>query len=356
MTLSDALGLFYAIIILIPVTYLFFRMLFGCRVVEHETRMIVERFGKFNRVCKPGLTYVVPFAERTRSIKWRSTFPRMVVSAYGRRQVAEVQQITTDRIDLRINVMDFPTQPIITRDNVEINVHPMILYKLIDPMRVAYETFDLAHAVEKLVQTNLRAIIGDMGMDDTLASREEINRSLKTKIKKVCHNWGMDVQAVELLEISPSEAVQKSMHQQLIAERTRRADIVSADGTRLQKKMGAEGQCEMKKSISKGTQRQTEIIAKGESDARKLIADANAKALGIVGEAVLEHGVTPTQYMIAINYIETFRNIISFAKTRKVYFPYERWVVLLLLFVGVGCVVGGGVACCSLWGVLTLVA
>jgi len=329
--LANAVGLFFAVIILIPLAFILYSLLTGCRVVEHETRMIVERFGKFNRVCKPGLTYVVPFAERTRSIKWRSTFPRMVRQNYGGRQgmvqVAEVQQITTDRIDLRINVMDFPTQPIITRDNVEINVHPMILYRLINPMRVAYETYDLAHAVEKLVQTNLRAIIGDMGMDDTLASREEINRSLKTKIKKICHNWGLEVHAVELLEISPSQAVQTAMHQQLIAERTRRADIVSADGERLKKKMGAEGQCEMKKSISKGTQRQTEIIAKGESDARKLIADANAKALGIVGEAVSEHGVTPTQYMIAINYIETFRNIVSYAKTRKVYFPYESDIV-----------------------------
>jgi regulator of protease activity HflC (stomatin/prohibitin superfamily) len=327
--LGNAVGLFFAILILIPLVFVLFALLTGCRVVEHETRMIVERFGKFNRVCKPGLTYVVPFAERTRSIKWRSTFPRMVRQGYngGLRQISEIQQITTDRIDLRINVMDFPTQPIITRDNVEINVHPMILYRLIDPMRVAYETYDLAHAVEKLVQTNLRAIIGDMGMDDTLASREEINRSLKTKIKKVCHNWGLDVQGVELLEISPSQDVQTAMHQQLIAERTRRADIVSADGERLKKKMGAEGQCEMKKSISKGTQRQTEIIAKGESDARKLIADANAKALGIVGEAVQEHGVTPTQYMIAINYIESFRNIVSYAKTRKVYFPYEADIV-----------------------------
>ena len=325
--LGNALGVFFAVIFLVPLVCRLHRLLTGCRVVEHETRMIVERFGRFNRVCKPGLTYVVPFAERTREIKWRSTFPRVVRTYQGTQMVTEVVQVMTDRIDLRFNVMDFPTQPIITRDNVEIYVHPMILYRLIDPMRVAYEVYDLAHAVEKLVQTNLRAIIGDMGMDDTLASREEINRSLKTKIKKVCHNWGLDVHGVELLEISPSQDVQNAMHMQLIAERTRRADIVSADGERLRKKMGAEGQCEMKKSISQGTQRQTEILAKGESDARKLIADANAKALGIVGDAVREYGVAPTQYMIAINYIETFRNIVSYAKTRKVYFPYESDMV-----------------------------
>merc|ERR1711871_1444777 len=182
--LGNALLIFFAVLILIPVVVALFALLGGCRVVEEETRMIVERWGKFSRVCKPGLNYVVPFAERTRKIKWRSTFPRIVRSGYNTtKQVSEVKQVTTDRIDLRMNVMDFPTQPIITRDNVEIQVHPMILYKLVDPMRVAYETFDLSHAVEKLVQTNLRAIIGDMGMDDTLASREEINRSLKTKKK-----------------------------------------------------------------------------------------------------------------------------------------------------------------------------
>jgi regulator of protease activity HflC (stomatin/prohibitin superfamily) len=400
--LGNALLIFYAVLVLVPVVVVLVALFTGCRVVEEETRMIVERWGKvraqirkpvlwlhrvlscrrggafshaaiflslffslflslflsfffslplspslllpfllrclshvcvlsfsqFSRVCKPGLTYVVPFAERTRKIKWRSTFPRIVRSGYNStKQVSEVRQTTTDRIDLRTNVMDFPTQPIITRDNVEIQVHPMILYKLVDPMRVAYETYDLSHAVEKLVQTNLRAIIGDMGMDDTLASREEINRSLKTKIKKICYNWGLEVQGVELLEISPSHEVQTAMHQQLIAERNRRAKIVAADGSRLQKKMGAEGLCESKKAISKGTQLQTEIIAKGESDARKLIADANSKALKIVGEVVRKYDVLPTQYMIAVKYIETFEKIVTYAKKRHVYFPFESDIV-----------------------------
>lgn len=326
--LGNAVLTFYGILLLIPVVVFLILMVAGCRVVEEETRMIVERWGKFHRVCMPGFNYVVPVAERTREIKWRSTFPRVVRSGYNTtKQVSEVKQITTDRIDLRCNVMDFPTQPIITRDNVEIQVHPMILYKLVDPMRVAYETYDLSHAVEKLVQTNLRAIIGDMGMDDTLASREEINRSLKTKIKKTCHNWGLEVQGVELLEISPSREVQKSMHMQLIAERNRRALIVAADGSRLQKKMGAEGNCESKKAISKGTQRKTEIIAKGKSDARKLIADANAKAIKIVGDVVSKHGKMATQYMVALKYIETFENIVTYAKRRHVYFPFESDLV-----------------------------
>lgn len=252
-------------------------------------------------------------------------YPRVTQqhSSRGYQQQPTVQQVETYRIDLRKNVMDFPTQPIITRDNVEIQVHPMILYRLIDPMRVAYETYDLSHAVEKLVQTNLRAIVGDMGMDDTLASREEINRSLKIKIQKICHNWGLAVEAVELLEITPSHSVQGAMNKQLIAERERRAMIVTADGDRLQKRLDALGQCEAKKAISKGTQRTKEIIAKGKSDARKTIAQAEAKALQIVGDAVQEFGVSPSQYLIALRYIETFQKVCQWAHSRRIFFPYQ---------------------------------
>ena len=114
-------------------------------------------------------------------------------------------------------MLDFPTQAIITRDNVEINVHPMLLYRIVNPLRAVYETYDLCHAVEKLVQTTLRAIIGDMGLDDTLASREEINRSLSHKIHNVCLNWGISITKVELLEITPTNTVQAAMHQQLAA-------------------------------------------------------------------------------------------------------------------------------------------
>ena len=329
LTMDAALGLFFLIFCAIPIFVLLFLTLTGCRVVEQETRILVERCGKFHRVCKPGLSYIIPILERTRRIKWRTSYPRIERIGYsGRiRQVAEVQQIDTDRIDLRQNVMDFPSQPIITRDNVEIQVHPMILYKLVNPMRVAYETYDLSHAVEKLVQTNLRSIIGDMGMDDTLASREEINRALKTKIEKICLNWGLAVLAVELLEIVPSHEVQQAMHQQLIAERTRRADIVSADGSRLQKKLTAEGMCERMKALSKGTQRKTEILAKGESDSRKLIADANAKALGLIGDAVAEYGASATHYNMALMYLETLDKICSYAKEREVYFPFDVDIV-----------------------------
>merc|ERR1711998_424002 len=129
-------------------------------------------------------------------------------------------------------------------------------------------------AVEKIVQTTLRAIIGDMGMDDTLASREEINRALKTRIQKIVKNWGMLIIRVELLEITPTSTVQAAMNKQLLAERERRALIVSSDGYRLQTKMVAEGNCESVKALSTGEMQVRSLTAKGESEARVIVENA----------------------------------------------------------------------------------
>merc|ERR1719313_676127 len=100
-----------------------------------------------------------------------------------------------------------------------IQVHPMVLYRAMDAVRASYETYDVSHCVEKLVQTTLRSIIGDMGLDDALASREEINRQMSQKIGKVCYNWGVKITRVDILEIVPTPTVQNAMHQQLAAER-----------------------------------------------------------------------------------------------------------------------------------------
>ena len=221
--------------------------------------------------------------------------------------------------------MDFPSQPIITRDNVEITVHPS-WYKLIKPMRVVYETFDISHAVEKIVQTTLRAII-DMGMDDTLASREEINRALKTRIQKIVRNWGMLIIRVELLEITPTASVQQAMNKQLIAERERRALVVKSDGYRLQTKMVAEGNCESVKAISTGEMQVRSLTAKGQSEAKTIIAEAEGKSISIISEALKDFDVDVSQYIVGLRYIETFKVIAQKASQRTVFLPYESDVV-----------------------------
>ena len=132
-------------------------------------------------------------------------------------------------MNLRQTIFDLPLQSIITRDNVEITVHPMMVIQITDPVRVAYEvvvgsgvhsqTYDLIEAVERLVQTSLRSVIGDMGLDDTLASREEIEKLVSNKVCKVCQDWGLTISGVDLLEIDPTDTIQAAMHEQIRAER-----------------------------------------------------------------------------------------------------------------------------------------
>lgn len=230
-------------------------------------------------------------------------------------------------IDLRENLMDFPQQPVITRDNVEIKVHPMVLYRLFDPVRVAYETFDLAHAIEKLVQTSLRSVIGDMGLDDTLASREEIQRLLMYKIRKTCQNWGCFIVSVELLEIIVPHAVQEAMHKQLTAERVRRANVVTAEGKREKMKTEAEGLCQSQIALASGASEVAIQRHTGLSQSRKIIAKAEAEAVRIVAKELAPVGVSPTQYLIGMRYIDVFTEICKSANSRRIYFPFETNVV-----------------------------
>jgi regulator of protease activity HflC (stomatin/prohibitin superfamily) len=231
-------------------------------------------------------------------------------------------------IDLRERLLDFPHQSVITRDNVEIRVHPMALYRLVDPVKVAYEVYDLTHAVEKLVQTTLRSIIGDMGLDDTLASREEINKRLAQKVKHVCHNWGCELTRVELLEIAPASAsIESAMHQQLQAERVRRSNVKRSDGLRIMLKTHAEGDMSAVVAISKGQMEVKKIKAKAEADSKLLVAKAEADSLEDVGSALADFGLDPSDYMCACKYVEAFQGIAAGAKKRTMFVPYETGVV-----------------------------
>jgi len=242
---------------------------------------------------------------------------------FQQNQQVTISETKSTRIDLREQVMDFPLQQIITRDNVEIEVHPMLIFMISDPVRAVYEVYDLAHAVEKLLQTALRSVIGDMGLDDTLASREEINRTVSQKISRVFQNWGFTLLKVEILEILPTRTIQEAMHKQIAAERLRRAAIVTSDGYREQIKTEAEGECQSVISISKGEQQVEIIRAKAESDAKVIIAKAEAESINIIANSLKEFKINATQYLIGIKFIETLTSMSLFAKRRLIYFPYE---------------------------------
>jgi len=294
--------------------------------VEQGTAMVIESWGKFSRKLDPGFYVLRPFVEKARVFTWREYHVNHFLE-YGynfqQKQTVKILQTKTTRIDLREQVMDFPLQQIITRDNVEIEVHPMLIYMISDPVRAVYEVYDLAHAVEKLLQTSLRSVIGDMGLDDTLASREEINRTVSQKVSRVFQNWGFTLLKVEILEILPTRTIQEAMHKQIAAERLRRAAIVTADGFREQIKTEAEGECQSVISISKGEQQVEIIKAKAESDSRVLIAKAEAEAINIISKSLKDFKLNATQYLIGIKFIETLTGLSLNSTKRLFYFPYE---------------------------------
>lgn len=332
LSLGTYFGIYAVVLLSIPLLIVvvgFF--LYSIWIIEQGTAVVIERYGRFrtilwhnNGYLGTGLHLTVPFVDSPRHVTWRLS--DIALSRNGKMKVS-VRETRSTRMDLRENLMDFPQQPVITRDNVEIKVHPMILYKLFDPVRVAYETFDLAHAVEKLVQTALRSVIGDMALDDTLASRVEIQRLLMFKIRKTCQNWGCLVMSVELLEIIVPNTVQKAMHQQLTAERERRAKVVTAEGEREKMKTEAEGFCQSQIALASGAAEVQIQRSMGLAQSRVIIAKAEAEAVRTVAKELSPVGINPTQYLIGMRYIDVFRDICKFATSRHVYFPFEANII-----------------------------
>ncbi|KAJ4457656.1 putative band 7/Mec-2 family protein [Paratrimastix pyriformis] len=268
-------------------------------VVHQGEAMIVERFGKFHAKLEGGIHCLIPGMDQRRTLVWRYTESDLnfdYVSGGYRPQVTLVEK-HIDRIDLRDSLVDLPFQSIITRDNVQIEVHPMMVYRIHDPVRAAYEVFDLFNAVERIVQTTLRSIIGDMGLDDTLASREEINKLITQKIHNILWNWGLQLLKFEILEINPPHHPQ------------------------------AEGQCQAQIAVSKGQQQVKIIAARALAESKVLIAKAEADSVRIVGEALREYGVDPVQYLCALKYIDAFSDVATRAAQRHIYFPFNTGVV-----------------------------
>lgn len=285
------------------------------RIVEKGTSLIIERNGKFHRRLDAGIYFLLPWIDRPRPIIHRTYDQR---TGHGSQSAIEI-------IDLREAIMDFPVQDIITRDNVEIKVHPMLLYRIVDPVRAVYEVYDLPLAVEKLVQTTLRSIIGDMGLDDTLASREEINRALQQKISRVFLNWGFKISKVDILEINPATtSIQAAMDKQLCAERLRRASVLASEGIRDKLRTEAEGNAGALIAKSKGEQQVMVINSKAAADAKLLKANAEAEAIRIIAAALTGFDVDSARYIISLKYIEALKTVSLKAKARYLYIPLEH--------------------------------
>jgi len=299
----------FIIIAIVLVVVLTFSM--GVRIVPEAKAMIIERLGKYNKTLSSGINLVVPFLDKVKTV------PELKAQATkGSNYMTQMVISNTKFIDLREQVLDYPKQNVITKDNVTVEIDAVIYFQVIDPKRSIYEIVNYPIAIEKLTQTTLRNVIGELELDETLTSRDTINNKLQVILDEATDKWGIKVNRVELQDIIPPEDIKKQMEKQMGAEREKRASILYAEGQKRSAILQAEG---VKESLINR--------AEGDKQAAILRAEGEAKAISAVRNA-LETQDNYVQYLIAMKYIETFKDMASGKDSKLVYMPYEASGVL----------------------------
>lgn len=283
------------------------------KIIGQAEVIVVERLGRFHRVARSGLNLLLPFIERPRHLDVR----------YSETDVTGLRRITsgsTSRIDLREQVLNFPSQPVITKDNVTIDIDAVLYYRIADPQKAAYSVQNLPYALETLTKTTLRQIVGEMELDSTLASREMINKRMREVIEEASIGWGVDVTRVELQAIEPPHDIQQAMELQMRAERERRAAVTNAEAGKRAAILEAEGVRESQIRRAEGEREASILRAQGQAEARLTTAQAEAEALQRIA-ASLPDGQA-AMYLLGQKYLEALPAITQ-GKGSTVFLPVE---------------------------------
>lgn len=303
------------ILALIAVFFVVF-VAMGLKIVRQSEIIIIERLGKYNRTLSSGINVIIPLFDQARELAWRFTLE----SPDGRRVTRFVNKT---RVDLRETVFDFPRQNVITKDNVGVEINAMLYFQILDPIKAVYEIQNLPDAIEKLTQTTLRNIIGELELDETLTSRDTINTKLRIILDDATNKWGVKVNRVELQDINPPHDIKQAMEKQMRAERDRRAAILEAEGEKRAAILKSEGAKESAINRAEGEKRSAILYAEGDAEARITVAKAEADALKTITDAITSEGGDPVNYMVALKYIEAFEKMVSGKDNKVVYLPYE---------------------------------
>ena len=290
----------------------------GLRIVKQSEAMVVERLGKYHKTLAAGINIIIPIIDKPRSVQWR--YPAEDIN--GR---LLIKYKFRERVDLRETVFDFPKQSVITKDNVVTEINAMIYFQITDPVKSVYEINNLPNAIEKLTQTTLRNVIGELDLDDCLTSRDTINNKLRNILDDATNKWGVKVNRVELQDINPPQDIKEAMEKQMRAERNRRAQIIEAEGTKKAAILEAEGRKGADINEAEGARQAKILQAEGEAEARIKVAEAEAEAIRKITVAVAETKADPTQYLIAVKYIDTIEQVLKDggAGQKTVFMPYE---------------------------------
>ncbi len=248
------------------------------RIVPQARAGIVERFGRYHRTLHAGLNIVVPFIDRLRPL-----------------------------IDLREQVVSFPPQPVITKDNLVVGIDTVIYFQVTDPKAATYEIANYVAAVEQLTVTTLRNVVGGMDLDMTLTSRDKINGELRKELDEATGRWGLRVSRVELKAIEPPASIQDSMEKQMRADRDKRAAILSAEGAKQSAILTAEGARQAAVLRARGEAEAAVVRADAEATAQATRARGEAQAIATVFQAI--HEGNPDQRLLAYKYLEMLPEI-----------------------------------------------
>jgi regulator of protease activity HflC (stomatin/prohibitin superfamily) len=278
----------------------------GVVTVPQGAEYTIERFGKYRATFTPGLHWLVPYVDRV-----------------GR------------KLSMMEQVLDVPSQEVITKDNAMVGVDGVVFYQVLDAARAAYEVQNLQYAILNLTQTNLRTVMGSMDLDALLSQRDHINVRLLAVVDQATSPWGIKVTRIEIKDIRPPRDLVESMGRQMKAERDKRAQILEAEGSRASAILKAEGQRQSQILSAEGMKQQAILDAEGrkeaafrDAEARERQAEAEAKATALVSTAIAQGDVQAVNYFVATKYIEALKDIATSPNQKLVFMPLEASSVI----------------------------
>lgn len=278
---------FLAIVVLVAGVIVLFKTV---RMVPQGFEWTVERFGRYTHTMTPGLHFLIP-----------------VVYGVGR------------KINMMEQVLDVPSQDVITKDNAVVRVDGVVFFQVLDAAKAAYEVSNLEIASVALVQTNIRTVIGSMDLDESLSQRETINAQLLSVVDQATNPWGIKVTRIEIRDIQPPRDLIDSMARQMKAEREKRAQILEAEGSRQSEILRAEGEKQAAVLEAEGRKE----AAFRDAEARERLAEAEAKATQVVSDAIAQGSVQAINYFVAQKYVEAFKALATAPNQKFVLMPME---------------------------------